>query len=182
MITYEFAFLIGGALLLIFLAIGFIMKIGTRKIIAGCLFIAYLTVVASITLFPILYDNEVEYWGDVTWYNFIPFRTITNMFSYGFNTTAFIQLAGNICMSIPYGIFIMMFVDNKKWWKLLLFALLFTVSIEFLQFLIGIILGNMYRTVDIDDAILNVLGCYIGYIIYKLLPKSIKNFLIKKQA
>ena len=85
-------------------------------------------------------------------------------------------------MSIPYGIFIMMFVDNKKWWKLLLFALLFTVSIEFLQFLIGMILGNMYRTVDIDDAILNVLGCYIGYIIYKLLPKSIKNFLIKKQA
>lgn len=33
----------------------------------------------------------------------------------------------------------------------------------------------MYRNVDIDDVILNALGAYIGYGIYKIIPKKIKE-------
>lgn len=179
MITYEVALLIGGIIILIFSAIGLLKKTDKSKIITGCLFIIYLTVVASITLFPIIYEEKVEYFGEITWYNFIPFKIITDMFNYGFSVTALVQIFGNICMSVPYGIFIMMFTKKKKWWKSLFFAVLFTLSIELLQLFIGLSINNMYRNIDIDDIILNVLGCYIGYLVYKLLPYNIKNFSFK---
>lgn len=177
MITYEFAFILGGFSLLIFWIIGLIRKMSKEKIITVCIFIVYLTLVACITLFPILYDEKVEYWGDITWYNFIPFGTISNMFSGGLNITAIVQIAGNVCMSVPYGIFVMIFIKNKKWWKLLILAFIFTISIEALQFVIGTVIDNMYRTIDIDDVILNALGAYIGYGLYKILPKNIKNII-----
>lgn len=175
MITFELALFIGAIALLIFLGISLLKKSNKSILITGSLFIIYLTIVAIITLFPISYEEKVEYFGDITWYNFIPFKTITEMFSNGFNLTAVIQTFGNICLSVPYGIFIMMFTKNKKWWKSLLFALLFTLSIELSQLFIGLSIDNMYRNVDIDDIILNVIGCYIGYAIYKLLPSTIKN-------
>ncbi len=175
MITYELALFIGAIVLLIFSGIAFLKKSDKSTLITGCLFIIYLTIVAIITLFPILYEEKVEYFGETTWYNLIPFKTITEMFSNGFNLTALIQTSGNICMAIPYGIFIMMFTKNKKWWKSLLFALLLTLSIELSQLFIGLSIDNMYRNVDIDDIILNVIGCYIGYTIYKLLPNKLKN-------
>ncbi len=177
MITYELSFLVGGIILLLFLAVGILLKKNKNTIIIGCLFICYLTLVASITLFPILYDEKIEYYGDYTWYNYIPFSTITSMLKYGFNVTALVQILGNICITIPYGFLIMLFINNKKWWKLLLFSLLLTFSVETLQLTIGIMINNMYRTVDIDDIILNLVGCYIGFIIYKLSPKKIKCFI-----
>lgn len=182
MITFELALFIGAIALLIFLGISLLKKSNKSILITGSLFIIYLTIVAIITLFPISYEEKVEYFGDITWYNFIPFKTITEMFSNGFNLTAVIQTFGNICLSVPYGIFIMMFTKNKKWWKSLLFALLFTLSIELSQLFIGLSIDNMYRNVDIDDIILNVIGCYIVYLIYKLLPDGIKNFVLGKRA
>lgn len=175
MITFEFALLIGAIVLLIFSGISLLRKSDKTTIITGCLFIIYLTIVAIITLFPIMYEEKVEYFGKITWYNLIPFKTITEMFSNGFNLTAFIQTFGNICMAVPYGIFIMMFTKNPKWWKYLLFALLLTLTIEFSQLFIGLSIDNMYRNIDIDDVILNVIGCYIGYTIYRLLPNKLKN-------
>lgn len=99
------------------------------------------------------------------------------MFSGGFNITAIVQIAGNVCMSVPYGIFVMIFIKNKKWWKLLILAFIFTISIEALQFVIGTVIDNMYRTIDIDDVILNALGAYIGYGLYKILPNNMKNII-----
>lgn len=78
-------------------------------------------------------------------------------------------------MVVPYGIFIMMFIKKNSWQKALFFAVLFTVTIELTQMFIGLLIGNMYRVTDIDDIILNVIGCYIGYSIYKLLPDDIKK-------
>lgn len=176
MITYELAFIIGGIVLLGFLAFGLFRKMNTGKIIVGCAFIAYLSIVAAITLFPILYDEKIEYFGDITWYNFIPFRTISDTLSYGINLSALIQIAGNICMAVPYGIIIMVFFGNKKWWKLLLLALLLPVAVELAQLVIGVAINNMYRTIDIDDVILNLIGVYIGYGICKILPKNITSF------
>jgi alanyl-tRNA synthetase len=33
------------------------------------------------------------------------------------------------------------------------------------------------RTIDIDDVILNALGAYIGYGLYKILPNNMKNII-----
>ncbi|MBQ2443869.1 MAG: VanZ family protein, partial [Clostridia bacterium] len=48
-------------------------------------------------------------------------------------------------------------------------------AIEMSQFLMGLVAGNMYRNVDIDDIILNSFGTFLGYGVYKLLPSKIKE-------
>ncbi|MEE1056347.1 MAG: VanZ family protein [Acutalibacteraceae bacterium] len=174
MITYELALFLGGISLLIFLVITLIYKIKLKKAIIVSIFIIYLTAVVSITLFPILIEEKVEYFGDITWYNFIPFKTIIGMFSEGINTTSIVQFCGNICMTIPFGVIIMYLINNTKWLKFLLISFIFSVSIEFAQLIIGLIINNMYRTVDIDDIILNVLGAFIGFGIYKLFQYYVK--------
>ena len=177
MITYEAAILTGIIIIIFYLIISLILKIKPKKIIVSCIFIAYLIAVATVTLFPILIDEKVEYFGGLTWYNFIPFKTITETLQYGATTTAIAQIFGNILMSVPFGVFIMIFLNTPKWWNMLLFALALTVGIELSQMIIGLAINNMYRTVDIDDIILNVLGTYIGYGVYKILPSKIKKSL-----
>lgn len=71
--------------------------------------------------------------------------------------------------------FAIIYYFTLHWWKLLIFALGFTVLIETSQLVIDLYLNNMYRNVDIDDIILNGLGAYIGYGIYKIIPKKIKE-------
>ncbi len=175
MITYELALLIGGIALIIYVITALFLKVKINKIAIGCLFIAYLTAVISITIFPIQIDFPIIYSAGVTWYNFIPFKTIAGMLRYGMDMTSFIQIFGNICLSVPFGIFVMMTMKNKKWWKILICVFLFTLSIELLQLVIGLAIDNMYRTVDIDDVILNVIGGLIGCGIYKILPNRLKS-------
>lgn len=175
MITYEFAVLLGGVALLIYIASALFFKLSKSKIILGGVFIVYLTAVFAITLFPILLDEKIEYFGDITWYNFIPFKTVISMMSGGLNATAVIQIWGNICLTVPLGIFSMIFLKKHKWYKFLALGLLFAVSIEVLQLVIGLVIDNMYRTVDIDDVILNLTGFFIGCKIYKILPTCIKS-------
>lgn len=175
MITYELAILAGIIIIIFYVLISLIFKIKPKKIIISCIFIAYLTAVAVITLFPILIDEKVEYFGDLTWYNFVPFKTTAETLQYGITSTAIAQVLGNILISVPFGIFIMIFLNKPKWWNMLLFALVLTLAIELSQMIIGFAINNMYRTVDIDDIILNVIGTYLGYGIYKILPSEIKK-------
>lgn len=175
MITYQLAILLGIISIIFYVLISVFLKVNPKKIIISCIFIAYLTAVAVITLFPILIDEKVEYFGNSTWYNIIPFKTIIQTLQYGITTTAIAQILGNILMSVPFGVFVMLFLRNPKWWKMLLFALLLTVGVELSQLIIGLAISNMYRTIDIDDIILNVIGTYLGYGIYKILPLKIRQ-------
>lgn len=175
MITYQLAILLGIISIIFYVLISVFLKVNPKKIIISCIFIVYLTAVAVITLFPILIDEKVEYFGNSTWYNIIPFKTITQTLQYGITTTAIVQIFGNILMSVPFGVFVMLFLRNPKWLKMLLFALLLTVGIELSQMIIGLAINNMYRTVDIDDIILNVIGTYLGYGIYKIIPLKVRQ-------
>lgn len=57
------------------------------------------------------------------------------------------------------------------------FAFAFTITIELSQMFIGFAINNMYCNVDIDDVILNAMGAFIGFGIYRILPKSFKKML-----
>ncbi len=177
MIESKTAILIGFIAIIIYLLVALLfLKAKPMRIVLSCLFIAYLTGVAIVTLFPIPIDGcATEYYEDITWYNFIPFKTISGTFSDGITSTALVQILGNIALSVPFGVFILFFTRNHKWWKLLIFAFSLTLTIELTQMIIGFAVNNMYRNVDIDDVILNVAGAYIGYGIYKLLPSCIKK-------
>lgn len=174
MIDYPFAIILGIIALAFYLVISIILKVNKKKIVLTSIFICYLTVVAMITIFPIPLE-KIEYFGNKTWYNYIPFNSIKEVLANGLTKTAFLQIVGNILLSVPFGAYVIAVMKNKRWWKLLIFALGFTVLIESTQLVIDLLIGNMYRNVDIDDVILNALGAYIGYGIYKIIPKKIKE-------
>ncbi len=50
------------------------------------------------------------------------------------------------------------------------------MAIEISQLLWCIVLDSHYRMADIDDVLLNALGIFIGYVIYRYLPDNIRKF------
>ena len=169
----------GGFIALIFwIVISCIRKKSLSRKILISLFIVYITVVASITIFPIIMDSEmvIEHKS----INLIPFSTITNLFANANLSTVILQVFGNILMTIPYGVAIPLLVKRKRWYHYVIYALIFPLIIELTQLIICLSINSFYRTIDIDDVILNSLGIVIGYGIYKILPKFVKNYFENK--
>lgn len=175
MITYELALLIGAVLLLAYIVYAMIAKRNKKRMIVTCLFIIYLVGVAIVTLFPIVYSDPVAYTDAIKWYNFIPFKTAISAFQNGITTTAVAQIIGNIVLSVPFGTFVLILFRIPQWWKKALIALIFPVLIECTQLIIGIVIGNMYRNIDVDDILFNMLGVFLGYAIYTVIPQRIKQ-------
>ena len=101
---------------------------------------------------------------DVSWsnHNYIPFKEILR---YDFGSPLFFKnIFGNLLLFLPYGIIIKKYIKVNKIPIVLLLAFITSLSIEVVQFLIG-------RVFDVDDVILNVLGCLLGYILYSLFLK-----------
>lgn len=175
MVDKEFAIMFGIIAIIFAIVICILLKKGVKKTALVCIFIAYITAVVCIVFFPILYDEPVVYGNGYTWYNLVPFATIAETVSGGFGETAFLQIFGNILLSVPFGFFVMMWMKKPKLWKMFVFAFAFTIELS--QMFIGFAINNMYRNVDIDDVILNATGAFIGFGIYKILPKSFKKML-----
>ncbi len=72
-------------------------------------------------------------------------------------------------MLMPLGVFYSIYVKNYK--MRFLYVFLFSVSLEIMQFLIGLLIGYNYRSTDIDDVILNTIGGIIGILLFSLLKK-----------
>jgi len=101
---------------------------------------------------------------DVSWStsNFIPFK---EMFRYRiFSTMFFKNVIGNMIMFMPYGFFISYILKLNKKKIVLILSLLVSITIEVTQLIIG-------RVFDVDDILLNIIGGFIGYFIYRLITK-----------
>ncbi|SNX52619.1 VanZ family protein [Thermoanaerobacterium sp. RBIITD] len=131
-------------------------------------FFIYLLSVAHYTLFPIRlfqYNDLIK--EGVDWkngLNFIPFRELK--YSYLLS----IQGWGNVLITIPFG-FGLPFIINVNLKSIIWKGILFSISIEFLQFLENIfyLSGYIVRSVDINDVILNALGVLLGYCLFCIL-------------
>lgn len=104
--------------------------------------------------------------------NLIPFRTL-RLFS-GLLTdhrphlvrAAIVNLAGNVVMFIPLGLFLpLTFAKLQKLWKTLLCVTLMITAVELAQ------LFTLVGSCDVDDLLLNLLGAGLGYGLYKLTQK-----------
>ena len=104
---------------------------------------------------------------DVSWStsNFIPFKEILRYDI--FSDMFFRNVIGNMIMFIPYGFFISYFLRINKKMLVFILSLITSLTIEVTQLIIG-------RVFDVDDILLNLLGGFCGYLIYKILSK-IKN-------
>ncbi|HUS03473.1 MAG TPA: VanZ family protein [Chitinophagaceae bacterium] len=139
-----------------------------KKELISLLFVVYTGFVISVTLLPVPVTRVKEP-GTVS-INVIPIINTTKHFfstlspENKFNTRHDIEnIIGNIILFIPLGIFL--FYSSFSLERAIIIAFCCSVSIELMQ-LISREFGN-YRTVDIDDIILNTFGALAGFIIIK---------------
>ena len=89
--------------------------------------------------------------------NFVPFKEI---FRYSIGSHKFMRnVLGNIVLFIPYGFLSSYLLKTRKVKVGVILTLIASVTIEVVQYYIG-------RVFDIDDIILNVLGGFLGCLIF----------------
>jgi glycopeptide antibiotics resistance protein len=142
------------------------------------IFYAYLLCVMSITLLPIyiIGEHNANIWLHV---NLIPVvGTIKEIAQTTANNPYMIRIwnrniVGNAILLLPMGILLpLLWSKFRKVGRVTLFAFLFSLSIETLQ-LLFILLGNIGRTFDVDDILLNTLGGFIGVSLYSICVNKI---------
>ncbi|WP_068725550.1 VanZ family protein [Tepidibacillus decaturensis] len=145
------------------------------------IFYIYLLYVLKYTIFPIsISGSMVEIFREE-----LAFSTGINIIPFNFDSINYLlskQVFYNILLSIPFGFGISYIISiNRK--KLIFFGIMFGIIIEGLQLLISLFLGFPYRSIDVNDLILNFIGTIIGYKIFKiysfLFIMSVKKFDIK---
>ena len=130
-------------------------------------FVLYFTLMPIITSLPFIFNHPY------TSMNLVPFIDVLN------GRGDFARQVGlNIVMTIPFG-FLLPLVKkaNVKVSKVVLYTFLLSLFIELLQPLI-----NDFRSSDITDLITNVIGGFIGYLLYlifKPLTTRVLNYINK---
>ncbi len=71
----------------------------------------------------------------------------------------------NILMLVLFG-FGLPFVTNFRMKKVVVSGFLFSVAIELLQYLTGVLAKMTFRIADINDVIFNTVGVVIGYLLF----------------
>ena len=76
------------------------------------------------------------------------------------------NLLGNVGLFTPLGVFLpLLFSALRRFWRVLLLTLLLILALELTQAVTGL------GTFDVDDLILNLLGVFLGYLLYRCFLK-----------
>ena len=138
--------------------------------ISYCLFTGIIAVYTIALLVLLFFRPNIQYNYA---YNLIPFSTISFYLSGKVKMIiAFYNLAANIGLFVPFGIYLML-SSKKSFVKHVFLPLIWIILIEIAQLL------THRGSLDIDDLILNFLGITIGYIVYPVFNKIVT---IKKGA
>ena len=116
-------------------------------------------VVYILCLFQIVTTQDVS---SVHGVNVTLFKELTR---YQIGSRLFIRnIIGNILMFIPFGFFTSYYLKLDKKRIIFYITLVVSIVIELIQLKIG-------RAFDVDDIILNVVGSFLGYFMYRLMDK-----------
>lgn len=152
-----------------------------KKVALEAIFLVYCTAIVDLTLFPIEYavpdtplppgvEAELERNGYQNNYNFIPFASIAQLLSHlssDYYTPVIKNILGNLFLLSPMGFMLPMISRSFfPYKKILITGFIITLTIECIQLLLSFLFGTGYRSFDIDDIILNVLGISIGFICF----------------
>jgi glycopeptide antibiotics resistance protein len=133
-----------------------------RYLICFAAFYAYLTFVVGYTILPLRFGSDILGFQEInlmSGINLIPFREMSVDYLLS------IQGIGNIALGIPFG-FGLPFLVESDFKSILRRGLFFTLSIELVQLVISLSYGFPYRTVDINDVMLNLSGVMIGFALF----------------
>jgi glycopeptide antibiotics resistance protein len=155
----------------------FIVRIAFRKKIPGLtisfmreflyfIFFLYIVALAAITIVPLSFASHKTPSADDI--NLVPFKITINTIRYlmsvqRFSASIIFQnTVGNIVLFLPFGFLLPMVSKKINSFTIIFFiALSCSASIECIQYLERSF--GVYRSVDIDDVILNTLGTLLGW-------------------
>lgn len=153
-----------------------------QKLIVIFVWISYMWIMLLMTVPPIYITTKKIPLRELILFsspwNFKPFSLISRQFQNMMDGQigAVKQFLGNIILFIPAGLIPpILFPKMRRYYGALIPGLLWSLFIELSQLILHLLnMGN--RSFDMDDIILNVLGAFIGFIIYKIAyMKSNKN-------
>jgi glycopeptide antibiotics resistance protein len=133
--------------------------------------LAHVVVLANVALFPIPVDQGLH--GDA-WtassagggLNLVPFATIGPVLAGHASSPATRIAVLNLFVLAPAGIYLpALFRLLRSWPGLVIVAFVGGLSVEAAQLGISTILGVRYRTIDVDDVILNTIGIVVGWLV-----------------
>ncbi len=147
------------------------MKKKLWRFVVFTAFLCYLAVMLHLLFFQRMgHTSPLSYWERVeSSVNLVPFHTISQFWGNLSSERdyivrrAFVNLAGNIAMFVPIGLFLPYF--RKKYRKLRYFlpAVIFMIScVEVIQ------LFTLLGSCDVDDLIFNVIGAFLGFLIFSI--------------
>jgi len=145
-----------------------------KKSLLVAIFVVYLLVVAALTVLPTHFSRRNLPHADHI--NLVPLGYSFKCFQQAYVTyhdlTAFClrNTLGNIALFLPFGfLFPLNFARYRSWQRVVGVALLVSLGIETIQFLLRFV--GSPRAVDIDDVLLNTLGAWLGFLIWRYTGK-----------
>lgn len=130
-----------------------------QKFIVGNEIMMLTFIVYILCLFQIVTNGDVS---GVHGINVTLFKELTR---YQFGSRLFYRnIVGNILMFVPFGFFTSYYLKLDKKRFILYLTLIVSVVIELIQLKIG-------RAFDVDDIILNSVGSFLGYFLYRLMDR-----------
>jgi glycopeptide antibiotics resistance protein len=153
-------------------------------------FALYLLFVLVIVLFPLRVSPALRaddaVWDYATfirdWVNLVPLASVKQVLAYGWPHQAIRQLGGNLVLLLPLGVFVpALFPRFRHAASILALSFAAGVGIEALQYLARVARYSL-RSVDIDDAILNMAGALIGYSLWRVWAHTRRKLAQRKQV
>lgn len=157
--SLKFGIMAGGLVYITAYLLLYAIKKERRKIrwknLAELLFCIYFVTLLRITGILSLHFGKGGSFG----YNLVPFIG-----------SSFIPTALNFCLFFPYGFLLPAVFPSGRWnWKKIVSAgMLTSLCIEILQ-----LFGGRYA--EIDDVLMNTIGVWSGYMVYRILTESAEN-------
>ena len=158
------AYLLGGVVLLVLILLLLRREKYSRSyLFLFSLFWIYLLWVLNIIIFPIAPLPEVYQDAFRLKTNFTPF----DFGVCGFRRICLANIIGNVLLTVPLG-FGVSFIAKLRLKEILWLSILVGVVFETLQLILALAFRSPFRLIDINDFILNGLGVWIGYILFRV--------------
>lgn len=154
-----------------------------REIVVN-IFMIYLFILISLVILPV--DTNESYFSGFTIYekmniNLLPFR---DFFEGKYTNINLVKnnLIGNTLLLFPFTLYLCLRKSGlRNFKKAILVTFLISLSIETIQLIMNcLLIVPQLRAVDIDDLIMNTLGGFIAYIVFKLSYRGKIKYFIDK--
>lgn len=123
----------------------------------------YTMIVIYFTLVPMTFPDGVKV--SIS-YNLVPLNSIIGSIKNSYYRVWVNNILGNILLFMPLGFLCFLFDKRKvKLRRVVIIGFMCSLLIEVLQIVYSILNIDM-RSFDIDDLLLNTIGCILGYLVY----------------